>query len=139
MSGYDDVNTSTIAMIGLLSAIVILAIILLLEVVFYQVEAQQFEVKDLDRSPTQAADLAARHQAVLEDDHWDEEGKLVAIVEERDAHGLLGAMRSHPLGREAAIIGRVVAEHPGRVVLRTLLGTRRAVDMLAGEQLPRIC
>ena len=67
------------------------------------------------------------------------EGKLVAIVEEDEASALLSAMRSHPFGREAAIIGRVVAEHPGRVVLRTLLGTRRALDMLAGEQLPRIC
>jgi len=67
------------------------------------------------------------------------EGKLVAIVGEGDADALLAAMRSHPLGREAAIIGRAVAGHPGRVVLRTLLGTRRALDMLAGEQLPRIC
>ena len=67
------------------------------------------------------------------------EGKLVAIVEEDEARVLLRAMRSHPFGREAAIIGRVVAEHPGRVVLRTLLGTHRALDMLAGEQLPRIC
>ena len=67
------------------------------------------------------------------------EGKLVAIVEEDDAQALLGVMHSHPLGREAAIIGRVVAEHPGRVVLRTFLGTHRVLDVLAGEQLPRIC
>lgn len=67
------------------------------------------------------------------------EGKLVAIVEGRDANAALEAMRSHPHGREAAVIGRVVGEHPGRVVLRTLLGTRRLLDMLAAEQLPRIC
>jgi hydrogenase expression/formation protein HypE len=51
----------------------------------------------------------------------------------------LAAMQQHPDGREAAIIGQVHADHPGRVVLRTTLGTRRLLDMLAGEQLPRIC
>lgn len=67
------------------------------------------------------------------------EGKLVAIVAQEDAQLILEAMRAHPYGQEAALIGRVTAEHPGRVVLRTMLGTRRLLDMLAGEQLPRIC
>jgi hydrogenase expression/formation protein HypE len=67
------------------------------------------------------------------------EGKLIAMVAERDAERVLSAMRAHPYGAEAAIIGRVLAEHPRRVVLRTWLGTRRLLDMLAGEQLPRIC
>ncbi len=67
------------------------------------------------------------------------EGKLIAIVEREDAQAVLEAMRAHPYGQEAAIIGQVTAEHPGRVVLRTILGTRRLMDMLAGEQLPRIC
>ena len=67
------------------------------------------------------------------------EGKLVAIVPQQAAPLLLKAMRAHPEGREAAIIGRVGAKNPGRVVLRTVLGTRRLLDMLAGEQLPRIC
>jgi len=67
------------------------------------------------------------------------EGKLIAIVEREDAQAILEAMRAHPYGQEAAIIGQVTAEHPGRVVLRTILGTRRLMDMLAGEQLPRIC
>jgi hydrogenase expression/formation protein HypE len=67
------------------------------------------------------------------------EGKLIAIVEREDAQAVLEAMRAHPYGQEAAIIGLVTAEHPGRVVLRTILGTRRLMDMLAGEQLPRIC
>jgi len=48
-------------------------------------------------------------------------------------------MRSHPLGREAAIIGQVVEEHPGTVILRSRVGGKRVVDMLSGEQLPRIC
>ncbi|MBC7236070.1 MAG: hydrogenase expression/formation protein HypE [Chloroflexi bacterium] len=67
------------------------------------------------------------------------EGKLVAIVAAEDAERALEALRDHPLGSEAAIIGRVVADHVGQVALRTVLGTRRILDMLAGEQLPRIC
>ena len=67
------------------------------------------------------------------------EGKLIAILSEKDAPVVLEAMRAHPDGRETALIGRVTAERPGRVVLRTTLGTRRLLDMLAGEQLPRIC
>jgi hydrogenase expression/formation protein HypE len=67
------------------------------------------------------------------------EGKLVAIVPAYVADLVLAAMRTHLLGTEAAFIGRVVAEHPGRVALRTVLGTRRVLDMLSGEQLPRIC
>jgi len=67
------------------------------------------------------------------------EGKLVAFVKESDAERLLEAMRAHPLSREAALIGRVVEEHRRRVILRTVLGTHRLLDMLAGEQLPRIC
>jgi len=67
------------------------------------------------------------------------EGKLVAIVAPSAAQAALQALRSHPLGKDAAIIGRVTAEHPPMVVLRTPLGTTRIVDMLAGDQLPRIC
>jgi hydrogenase expression/formation protein HypE len=67
------------------------------------------------------------------------EGKLVAVVAAEDAEKTLMTMRAHEYGAEASIIGRVVAEHPGRVVLRTVLGARRVVDMLVGEQLPRIC
>ena len=67
------------------------------------------------------------------------EGKLVAIVAPEAADAVLDAMRAHPLGRDAARIGTVSAEHPGRVVLETSYGTTRIVDMLAGDQLPRIC
>ena len=48
-------------------------------------------------------------------------------------------MRAHPLGAEAAIIGEVVADHPGFVTMNTRVGGRRVVDMMSGEQLPRIC
>jgi hydrogenase expression/formation protein HypE len=67
------------------------------------------------------------------------EGKLVAIVSPEYADSALQAMQGHPLGKDARIIGRVMAEHPKMVVLRTALGTARIVDMLSGDQLPRIC
>ena len=67
------------------------------------------------------------------------EGKLAAIVAPEVAEKALRALRSHPLGKNARIIGRVTAEHAGMVVMRTLFGTTRIVDMLSGDQLPRIC
>jgi len=67
------------------------------------------------------------------------EGKCLAIVAPEAAEAVLEAMRSHPLGREAAIIGQVVEERPGSVILRSRVGGKRVVDMLSGEQLPRIC
>ena len=67
------------------------------------------------------------------------EGKLVAIVAEGAEQVLLQGMRGHSLGREARVIGSVKREHPGLVTMRTPLGTTRIVDMLAGDQLPRIC
>ena len=67
------------------------------------------------------------------------EGKLVAFVAPGAAEAVLAAMRRHPLGRDAALIGTVADKHPGLVVLRSPFGTTRIVDMLAGDQLPRIC
>jgi hydrogenase expression/formation protein HypE len=67
------------------------------------------------------------------------EGKCLAFVAPDAAEAALAAMRSDPLGRDAAIVGEVVGEHPGRVHLRSLSGGTRIVDMLSGEQLPRIC
>ena len=67
------------------------------------------------------------------------EGKLIAVVSAEDAPLILRSMQSHPLGRESAIVGEVVAEHPGTVIMRTSIGGSRVVDMLSGEQLPRIC
>ncbi len=67
------------------------------------------------------------------------EGKLVAIVDSRHADRILSAMRAHPLGAQARIIGRVTQANPGLVTMRTSLGTTRIVDMLSGDQLPRIC
>jgi len=67
------------------------------------------------------------------------EGKLVAIVPAKDADKVLSCMKRHRYGKDAVIIGEVTGDHPGRVVMRTSLGTSRIVDMLVGEPLPRIC
>ncbi|KUI20093.1 hydrogenase expression/formation protein HypE [Mycobacterium sp. GA-2829] len=67
------------------------------------------------------------------------EGKLVAFVPAAGAERVLTAMRDHPLGARAALIGTCVADHPGMVVARTALGGTRVVDLPVGEQLPRIC
>ena len=67
------------------------------------------------------------------------EGKLLAICPAADAPLLLAAMRAHPLGTDAAIIGEVQADPHAFVQMRTCLGGRRMVDWLSGEQLPRIC
>ncbi len=67
------------------------------------------------------------------------EGKLLAFVPAKDADAVLAAMRVHPLGKDAAIIGEVITDHPGTVVMKTSIGSSRVVDMLSGEQLPRIC
>jgi hydrogenase expression/formation protein HypE len=67
------------------------------------------------------------------------EGKLMAVVPPEDADSLLAVMRGHPLGRDAAVVGTVVAEHAGLVTMKSLVGGERVVTLLAGEQLPRIC
>jgi hydrogenase expression/formation protein HypE len=67
------------------------------------------------------------------------EGKLLAFVPQADAEAVLAAMRAHPLGTRATLVGTCVAEHPGMVVARTALGGTRVVDLPIGEQLPRIC
>jgi hydrogenase expression/formation protein HypE len=67
------------------------------------------------------------------------EGKLIAIVAPETVDAVLAAMLEHPLGREARIIGTVSGKHPGLVTARTAFGTSRIVDMLSGDQLPRIC
>lgn len=67
------------------------------------------------------------------------EGKMLAVVAAEDAERALAAMRSVPEGKSAAIIGRVISERPGKVVLRTAMGGSRMLQKLAGAQLPRIC
>ena len=67
------------------------------------------------------------------------EGKLVAIVDPSDADKLLAQMKQNIYGKDAAIIGEITKEHPGKVIMKTKLGPSRIVDMLSGELLPRIC
>jgi hydrogenase expression/formation protein HypE len=67
------------------------------------------------------------------------EGRLMAVAPAADSARLLAAMREHPLARDAAVIGEVVAEHPKLVTLRSRFGSERIVPQLLGEQLPRIC
>jgi hydrogenase expression/formation protein HypE len=67
------------------------------------------------------------------------EGKLVAFVPEKDAQRVLEIIQKNEYGKDAAIIGRVTQKSPGKVFLKTFIGGTRLVDMLTGDQLPRIC
>ena len=67
------------------------------------------------------------------------EGRFVCFAPEADAERALRILRAHPLGKEAAIIGTVTQKAPGLVTLESRIGATRIVDMLSGEQLPRIC
>ena len=67
------------------------------------------------------------------------EGKLLVILPENEAGRVLEAMRKHPMGKSSSIIGRITADHPSVVRMITSIGSSRIIDMLTGEQLPRIC
>jgi hydrogenase expression/formation protein HypE len=89
--------------------------------------------------PVRAEVAAACEMLGLDPLYVANEGKLIAIVPPEHADRLLSIMRQHPLGQNAALIGQIVDEHPGMVIMRSLIGGDRVVTMLAGEQLPRIC
>jgi hydrogenase expression/formation protein HypE len=91
------------------------------------------------RLPVRPAVTAACEMLGLEPLYVANEGKVLAFVAPEEAEKVLAVMGSHPLGREACAIGEVVENHPGRVMLETEIGGTRIVDMLSGEQLPRIC
>ena len=67
------------------------------------------------------------------------EGKAVFFVAPKAADKVLAVLRAHPLGHDAARIGRVTAEHPRLLVARTAMGANRVIAIQIGEQLPRIC
>ncbi|MDH3345523.1 MAG: hydrogenase expression/formation protein HypE [Desulfobacteraceae bacterium] len=67
------------------------------------------------------------------------EGKLIAFVDPRHAEKILATIKEDEFGKDACIIGEVIPDHPGRVIMETRIGGIRIVDMLTGEQLPRIC
>jgi hydrogenase expression/formation protein HypE len=89
--------------------------------------------------PVRAEVSAACEMLGLDPLYVANEGKLVAVVPPEHAERVLSAMRRHRLGQNAALIGEIVDEHPGMVVMRSVIGGDRVVTMLAGEQLPRIC
>jgi hydrogenase expression/formation protein HypE len=89
--------------------------------------------------PVQAEVAAACEFLGLDPLYVANEGKLLAIVAPEDADKLLAAMRAHPLGQRAALIGSVHADAQHFVQMTTAFGGRRIVDWLTGEQLPRIC
>jgi hydrogenase expression/formation protein HypE len=89
--------------------------------------------------PVQPAVESACEMLGLDPLHVANEGKLMAVVPAEAAQAVLDVMQRHPLGGQAAVIGRVVADHPGVVVGRTVIGSQRVIDLPAGELLPRIC
>jgi hydrogenase expression/formation protein HypE len=92
-----------------------------------------------ERVPVREEVLAACEMLGLDPLYIANEGKLVAIVPAEDADKILKAMRRNPYGRDAIAIGEVNAQNPGRVVMKTSLGSTRIVDMMVGDPLPRIC
>ena len=92
-----------------------------------------------ERIPVREEVLAACEMLGFDPLYIANEGKLVAIVPAEDANRVLEVMQKNHYGKDAAIIGEVRAEHPGRVVMKTRLGSSRIVDMLVGDILPRIC
>lgn len=92
-----------------------------------------------DDIPIRAEVCAACELLGLDPLYVANEGKLVAICHQSDAQNLLEVMRANPLGKDAAIIGKVAEDDLGFVTMETSFGGNRIVDWLAGEQLPRIC
>jgi len=92
-----------------------------------------------ERIPVREEVLAACEMLGFDPLYIANEGKLVAIVPAEDANRVLEVMQKNHYGKDAAIIGEVRVEHPGRVVMKTRLGSSRIVAMLIGDILPRIC
>lgn len=67
------------------------------------------------------------------------EGKIIFIVDKNKADEILSIIKTHPLGKDAQIIGKVTKENPGRVILKTIYGAKRIIEMPIGEEFPRIC
>jgi hydrogenase expression/formation protein HypE len=92
-----------------------------------------------EKIPVDKAVLAACELLGLDPLHIANEGKLAAVVAPGDTDTVLATMKRHQYGEKAAIIGEVVKEHPGQVIMKTSLGASRIVDIPVGELLPRIC
>jgi hydrogenase expression/formation protein HypE len=94
---------------------------------------------DEEAIPISEAVKAACAMLGLDNLYLANEGKLVALVPAEDAPVILGAMRRHRYGADAAIIGSATSDHPGIVTVKNRYGVKRIVEMLAGDQFPRIC
>ena len=105
---------------------------------FIEGTAHGIELEE-ERIPVRPQVRAACDMLGLEPLYCANEGKLLAVVAREDAEKVLTAMRQTEAGRDAAVIGRVTAERPGKLVMRTIPGGRRILQKLAGAQLPRIC
>jgi hydrogenase expression/formation protein HypE len=92
-----------------------------------------------ERVPVREEVLAACEMLGLDPLYIANEGKLVSIVKSEDEDIILKAMQRNPYGKAAVTIGEVSAQNPGRVVMKTSLGSTRIVDMMVGDPLPRIC
>ena len=92
-----------------------------------------------EKVPVREAVLASCEMLGLDPLYIANEGKLVAIVPAEHVDKILKAMRRNQYGKEASLIGQVSANNPGRVVMKTSIGSSRIVDMLVGDPLPRIC
>ncbi len=92
-----------------------------------------------DKIPVDKAVLAACELLGFDPLYIANEGRVVAVVGHADADRVLAKVKENKYGASAAIIGEVVAEHPGKVIMKTSLGASRIVDMPVGELLPRIC
>ena len=96
-----------------------------------EIEEEHLPVRDEVRG---VCDLLGLDPLVLAN-----EGKVIAVVPPEQAAAALAALRAHPYGTAAAVIGRITAAHPGKVVLRTRYGGQRLIDMPVSDPLPRIC
>jgi hydrogenase expression/formation protein HypE len=96
-------------------------------------------ILDEDAIPVRPAVSAACEMLGFDPLYVANEGKLLAIVPRQEADRVLDAMHATRYGEEAVVIGRVIADPPKRVLMKTCLGSTRVVDMLMGEMLPRIC
>lgn len=103
-------------------------------------EGSNFGIEILeDNLPIRKEILIAGEILGIDPLYMGNEGKVIFIVSKSNANTILKKLKSHKLGRKSSIIGEVTKENKGKVILRTKVGTKRFINMLVGEQLPRIC
>jgi hydrogenase expression/formation protein HypE len=96
-------------------------------------------VVEEDKIPVRAQVRGAAELLGIDPMYVASEGRMVAVLDGEQADSALAALRAHPLGEQAAVIGHITADSPGIVLLKTAFGGTRIVDLLVGDPLPRIC